>query len=103
MDDEPWHLDKRIPIALIVTILLQTAAAVWWAADVSGTIRNLDAADKRHEVLMEQLRTDAVGREARLRLVEQGGQRMEAQLDNIIAGVDRLNDRLERLLEGQSP
>lgn len=29
---EPWHLDKRVPIALIVTLLAQTAGVVWWAA-----------------------------------------------------------------------
>jgi hypothetical protein len=34
MTTEPWHLDKRIPIALIVTIALQTAMAVWWAAAI---------------------------------------------------------------------
>ncbi len=31
-----WHLDKRIPIALIMTIVLQTGAAIWWAATVSS-------------------------------------------------------------------
>ena len=33
--DTAWHLDKRIPIALVVTILLQTSAIVWWAAGVN--------------------------------------------------------------------
>ena len=42
--DGPWMLDKRVPIALILAILTQTAAGVWWAA--SQTAR-LDTAEKR--------------------------------------------------------
>lgn len=42
--DSPWMLDKRVPIALILAILTQTAAGVWWAA--SQTAR-LDTAEKR--------------------------------------------------------
>jgi len=34
----PWHVDRRVPVALIVTILLQSAAAVWWAASVDGEV-----------------------------------------------------------------
>jgi len=41
-------LDKRVPIALILAILAQTAAGVWWAA--SQTAR-LDTAEKRVAVL----------------------------------------------------
>lgn len=35
---EPWHLDRRIPIALILAIIGQTAGAVWWASTISGTL-----------------------------------------------------------------
>lgn len=31
-DREGWHLDKRVPISLIVAIVLQTISIVWWAA-----------------------------------------------------------------------
>lgn len=31
-DDNAWHLDKKVPISLILTILMQTAAFVWWGA-----------------------------------------------------------------------
>lgn len=36
-DDDPasfggWHLDKRVPVAIIVTIFLQTFGVIWWAA-----------------------------------------------------------------------
>lgn len=37
-----WHLDKRIPIALIVTIILQSAAAIWWAARVDQRVTAIE-------------------------------------------------------------
>jgi hypothetical protein len=32
---EAWHLDKRVPIALIAAIVMQTMGAIWWAASVT--------------------------------------------------------------------
>lgn len=32
---EQWHLDKRVPIALIFTLFIQSAAAIWWAASIN--------------------------------------------------------------------
>jgi hypothetical protein len=29
--DAAWHLDKKIPIAIIVALALQTGGAFWWA------------------------------------------------------------------------
>jgi hypothetical protein len=38
MNAEAWHLDKRVPIALIVTLVLQTGGMVWWAASLQATV-----------------------------------------------------------------
>lgn len=38
MTTEPWHLDKRVPLALIVTLLVQTAGIVWWAAGMEHRV-----------------------------------------------------------------
>jgi hypothetical protein len=35
---EPWHLDRRVPIALIFTLLAQTAGMLWWAANLNRTV-----------------------------------------------------------------
>lgn len=36
-----WHLDKRIPIALIFTLIVQSAGLVWW---VSNIVHRLETA-----------------------------------------------------------
>ena len=37
-----WHLDKRVPIALIVTIVLQTVGAVWFASALYARVEFLE-------------------------------------------------------------
>lgn len=39
---EPWHLDKRIPLALIGAILIQTGAAFWWASSINERVASLE-------------------------------------------------------------
>lgn len=37
-----WHLDKRLPIALIVTLFVQSAAIIWWAATTSARLDQVE-------------------------------------------------------------
>ncbi len=33
-----WHLDKKVPLALILTMALQTVCVIWWAASLSTRV-----------------------------------------------------------------
>jgi hypothetical protein len=37
-----WHLDKRVPVALIFTIAIQTGAIIWWAAGINARVEHLE-------------------------------------------------------------
>lgn len=39
MSDNHWHLDKRVPIALIATLTLQTCGIIWWAAGINAQVQ----------------------------------------------------------------
>jgi hypothetical protein len=41
-DQKHWHLDKRVPIALILTIAIQTGGFIWWASDVNARVAQLE-------------------------------------------------------------
>lgn len=45
-DDRAWHLDKRFPVALIVTLVVtfgsQTWVASWWASKTDSRIEYLE-------------------------------------------------------------
>lgn len=68
--DRRWHLDKRVPIALIFAMCVQTAGIVWWGATTSERVsvlkERLDAispqADRltRVEVNIEDIKSSLV-------------------------------------------
>jgi len=44
--EREWHLDKRVPVALILALALQGAGGIWWAASTS---ERLDQVERRLE------------------------------------------------------
>ena len=75
-----WHLDKRVPIALIVVILMQTAGALSWAG----------AATQRLAQVERQTQAQASWAERTARLEEQSRHmhnsllRIEDKLDDLV-------------------
>lgn len=96
---DQWHLDKRVPIALIFAILAQTVAGVWWAATLQGTVNELS----RRQIIIET-QADGDGVEAKsfserlARMEERAAaqsdtlRRIEAQI-NVIIERDRAHPR----------
>lgn len=63
--EREWHLDKKVPVALIVTLSLQTAAIVWWAASISARVdvleqRSLAAAPQAERIIRLEAKLDNV-------------------------------------------
>lgn len=75
-----WVVDKRIPLALVITILIQTGGAIWWAASISNRVTSLE-----NTVLN---RADQATRIVRV----------ETQVDNLAKGQERIERKLDRLL-----
>ena len=48
-DQSRWHLDKRVPIALILTIAMQTIGLVWYVSKLDSRVEALEvfAADNK--------------------------------------------------------
>jgi hypothetical protein len=49
-----WHLDKKVPIALIVTLLLQAAFAIVWASRMSVEVTHIIEETERIRVTQER-------------------------------------------------
>lgn len=41
-NDANWHLDKRVPVAIIVALIMQTSGMVWWAAQASERLNSVE-------------------------------------------------------------
>lgn len=50
-----WHLDKRVPLALILAILVQTAGAMWWAATISERVTVLERTSQARSAQAERI------------------------------------------------
>lgn len=70
MAENQWHLDKRVPLAMIIAIASQSALIVWWAAGVQAQI---DSHDRAIEAL-----SDTDERLARIEVILE---RLERRLD----------------------
>lgn len=40
---EPWHFDKKVPLALIGTLIVQTITVVWWASGIHHRVATVEA------------------------------------------------------------
>jgi hypothetical protein len=54
--DSQWHLDKKVPIALIVAIALQSGGVMWW---VGSSSQRLDQNERQVTALAPQVTATA--------------------------------------------
>jgi len=40
MEENSWHLSKGIPIGLILALVLQSGAILWWSAKIDSQVTN---------------------------------------------------------------
>ena len=78
-NDDPWYLDRRIPLAVILTFMFQGGALVWYAASETAKVDDL----ARRMVIQESLLTGAQGLPDRLTRVEEKQSAAQKSLDRI--------------------
>ena len=89
MASENWHLDKRVPLALILTIAIQTGAALWFMATLSAQVGVNSVAIARLDV-----RTSTVEIIGQAQAVQLG--RIEEQISGVRSDLSRLLNAIER-------
>jgi hypothetical protein len=80
-----WHLDKKVPLALIVTIVMQTATAIWAMSALSQRVTQIEMALSAS--------TDQPARIVRV----------ETQMEGVRDTLKEMNDKLDRLLGYPAP
>jgi hypothetical protein len=74
-----WSIDKRVPVAIVLAIFLQTVSAVWWASGVHSSMGS-------HERAIEALQAD-------VRVLQSRNDRiavLETKLESIAKALERL-------------
>jgi hypothetical protein len=83
---EGWKIDRHIPVAIIVVILLQTLAAGWWVGEVDTRVIALEARTKVLEEKVDENRNT-------LGLIGRIEERVEALKDNLT----RIEKKIDRI------
>jgi hypothetical protein len=63
--DRQWHLDKKVPLALIITIVAQTVAVSWGASNLWTRVSELErqvqiAAPQFERIIRLEAKVDAM-------------------------------------------
>lgn len=74
---ESWHLDKKVPIALIGALLLQTAGFGIWMGSMQERVATVEAWQTKNERLDTRLSV------------------LESQLGNVQAILTRIENKLD--------
>jgi len=53
--DDEWHLSKTVPITLVIAIVCQTIALVWYVSSLDNSVKNNTREILRQEVKIEGL------------------------------------------------
>lgn len=87
-DDSRWHLDRKVPIAIIVALLVQAAGFIWWAATQAQIIDELRRELTSHRQRIDMLDSNrnafaerVVRLEEQTRLIYEIVRRIDARLD----------------------
>jgi hypothetical protein len=93
---ESWHLDRRVPIAIIGALIMQTMLLGWWTSKVDSRIENLERSDMRTDTLIQSRIKMADDRFEGLQRDRDRIVRVEEQLKALLDLVRRIDQRLER-------
>ena len=48
MSEQSWHLDKKVPVSLILALVGQTAVLIWWGATMQARVESLEHQIEQH-------------------------------------------------------
>jgi hypothetical protein len=90
---DPWHLDKKVPIALIVTVLGGIGSGIWFAGTSMHRLDVLEREGAFNAQRMEANAQAAVVTRERLSRIEQMAADAQETLRRVDGKLDRLGER----------
>lgn len=103
VDESSWHLQKGVPIAMIVAIALQTASGVWFIASLNSTVEETVERNRVQDVRIDRVEGDT-------RALQIGAATIAEQLASVRSSLEELksaqretNELLREYLQGKQP
>lgn len=92
--EREWHLDKRVPIALIITLMAQTAGIVWWASALSSRVGVLEKSDESSVSQNSQLNTQLTSIAVDISALKEKAQATNDDVSDIKRSVEMLTTQV---------
>ena len=74
-----WKIDKHIPVAVILAMVIQTFAVIWWAAQLEARVQMIEVETRQNAALIE--RVSRV--EEKVSALKESSHRIEGKLDEL--------------------
>lgn len=95
-DKEHWVIDKKIPIALVFALFVQTGGFVWWVSALNSRVTVVEEKAIATRLDIDKLKD--VSGEAKERFA-----RTETTLISVVETTRRVEAKLDRLLDERQP
>ena len=79
--NESWHLDKRVPVAIIITMIIQLVGFGVLLGNIENRVATLETASTSRSTLPERI----------------------ARLEERLISLQRVLERIDRKLDGATP
>ncbi|MBN8294897.1 hypothetical protein JI664_23200 [Rhodobacter sp. NTK016B] len=86
---EPWHLDRRIPIATLAVLLAQAALGLMWLTTLGNMVDSNVARLSVMEQRVEIMRTQAASQAVQLGRIEEGLAAVRIDINRLITSLER--------------
>lgn len=89
-EPESWHFDKRVPVAIIITLITQLIGVAVLASKLDSRVEALEKSDTRHERSIDALTTERDGNRERLTRLEESSKTTLDLVRQVDSKIDRM-------------
>ncbi|MBP0581877.1 hypothetical protein J8I29_21285 [Labrys sp. LIt4] len=93
---ESWSVDKKIPLALVIALFVQTGGVVWWSSQLNSRVTVIEERNLKLEVEIGKLKDGSS--EVRERFA-----RAETTMQAFVETTRRIEAKLDRLIDDKLP
>lgn len=86
---EGWHLDKKVPLSIIIALLIQTASLVMWGSKLDMRVAAVENKTADQQVVIEAMRDNQTSLKVSLTRIEE---RQENSIETLKEIKSALND-----------
>jgi hypothetical protein len=80
-DSNEWRTDKKVPLLFLLTLMVHTMAAIWFASRLNARVESLEAITRDNSLVLERL------------------VRVETQLDGVKETMNRIDRSIAEMAD----